>query len=131
MGVPGAAQRVFALRCRPGTFRSSAFCAVPDQRCTASAFTFTAPTTPAFARSRCTASGTLTVKLLDIPARLVLAVGAGAALYLIAVPLAMLLLSAFRGPADYLPFEPGARWTLEHVRALVSDPVLYSRILPG
>jgi iron(III) transport system permease protein len=60
----------------------------------------------------------------------VLAAGAGAALYLIAVPLAMLLLSAFRGPADYLPFEPGARWTLEHVRALIGDPVLYARILP-
>ena len=67
---------------------------------------------------------------LDLTARLVLAVGAGAALYLIAVPLAMLLLSAFRGPADYLPFEPGARWTLEHVQTLFSDPVLYARILP-
>jgi iron(III) transport system permease protein len=60
----------------------------------------------------------------------VLVVGAGAAIYLIAVPLTMLLVSAFRGPADYLPFEPGARWTLEHVRALVSDPVIYTRILP-
>ena len=63
-------------------------------------------------------------------AKLVLAVGAGAAIYLIAVPLAMLLLAAFRGPADYLPFEPGTRWTLEHVRALLADPVIYTRILP-
>src|SRR5262249_25672382 len=53
-----------------------------------------------------------------------------AAVYLIAVPLAMLLFAAFRGPADFLPFEPGARWTLEHVRALISDPVIYTRILP-
>src|SRR6476646_9282464 len=32
--VPGAAQRVFAVRCRPGTAASySALVAVPDQRC--------------------------------------------------------------------------------------------------
>ena len=67
---------------------------------------------------------------LDLPAKLVLALGAGAAIYLVAVPLAMLLFAAFRGPADFLPFEPGARWTLEHVRTLVTDPVLYQRILP-
>ncbi len=67
---------------------------------------------------------------LDLPAKLVLALGAGAAIYLVAVPLAMLLFAAFRGPADFLPFEPGARWTLEHVRALVTDPVLYQSILP-
>jgi iron(III) transport system permease protein len=67
---------------------------------------------------------------LDATARLVLAVGAGAAIYLIAVPLAMLLFAAFRGPADYLPFEPGARWTLEHVHALLTDPIIYTRILP-
>ena len=67
---------------------------------------------------------------LDFGARLVLAVGAGAAVYLIAVPLAMLLFAAFRGPADFLPFEPGAHWTFEHVRALVTDPVIYTRILP-
>jgi iron(III) transport system permease protein len=67
---------------------------------------------------------------LDWTARLVLAVGAGAALYLIAVPLAMLLFAAFRGPADVLPFEPGAQWTLQHVRALFDDPVIYERMLP-
>ena len=67
---------------------------------------------------------------LDVTAKLVLAVGAGAAIYLIAVPLAMLLFAAFRGPADYLPFEPGAHWTLEHVRALFTDPLIYTRILP-
>ena len=67
---------------------------------------------------------------LDVTAKLVLAVGAGAAIYLIAVPLAMLLFAAFRGPGDYLPFEPGARWTLQHMRALFTDPVIYTRILP-
>jgi iron(III) transport system permease protein len=67
---------------------------------------------------------------LDLTAKLVLAVVTGAAIYLIAVPLAMLLFAAFRGPADYLPFEPGARWTLEHVQALFTDPVVYTRILP-
>src|SRR4029450_2607501 len=67
---------------------------------------------------------------LDVTAKLVLAVVTGAAIYLIAVPLAMLLFAAFRGPADYLPFEPGARWTLEHVQALFTDPIIYTRILP-
>ena len=67
---------------------------------------------------------------LDLGARLVLAIGAGAAIYLIAVPMAMLVLTAFRGPADFLPFEPGARWTLEHLRALFTDPIIYARILP-
>ena len=67
---------------------------------------------------------------LDPTAKLVLALGAGAAIYLIAVPLAMLLVAAFRGPADFLPFEPGAQWTFEHVRTLVNDPVIYARILP-
>jgi iron(III) transport system permease protein len=67
---------------------------------------------------------------LDLTARLVLTLGAGAAVYLIAVPLAMLLFAALRGPADFLPFEPGAQWTLEHLRSLVSDPIIYTRILP-
>ena len=42
----------------------------------------------------------------------------------------MLLLAAFRGPADFLPFEPGAQWTLQHVRGLLDDPVVYRRMLP-
>ncbi len=67
---------------------------------------------------------------LDPGARLVLAIGAGAALYLIGVPLAMLLFAALRGPADHLPFESGAHWTLEHIRALFTDPIIYARILP-
>ncbi len=67
---------------------------------------------------------------LDVTARLVLAAAAGAAIYLIGVPLAMLLFAAFRGPADFLPFEPGARWTLDHIQALLTDPVIYTSILP-
>ena len=42
----------------------------------------------------------------------------------------MLIYAAFRGPADFLPFEPGAHFTFENVRALFSDPVLLRRILP-
>src|SRR6185369_10157974 len=45
-------------------------------------------------------------------------------------PVLMLLYAAFRGPSDYLPFEPGAQWTLENVREIFSDPVLATRILP-
>ena len=67
---------------------------------------------------------------LDLAAKLVLAAGALVAVYLIAAPLAMLLLTAVRGPADALPFEQGAQWTLEHFRAIYSDSVLYTRIIP-
>jgi iron(III) transport system permease protein len=64
---------------------------------------------------------------LDVTAKLVLAVGAGAAIYLIAVPLAMLLFAAFRGPGDYLPFEPGAGWTLPaYARAVYRSRHLHS-----
>jgi iron(III) transport system permease protein len=67
---------------------------------------------------------------LDLTARLVLAAGAGAALVLIGVPLAMLLIAALRGPADFLPFEPGAQWTFANIRALFTDPIIATRILP-
>ena len=71
---------------------------------------------------------------LDLTAKLVLAVVTGAAIYLIAVPLAMLLFAAFRGPADYLPFEPGARWithvgVAEDSRGLGVGGYLFSRAL--
>ena len=56
--------------------------------------------------------------------------GASLAVYLILVPLGMLLFAAFRGPSDYLPFEPGARWTLENFRAIYSEAALYQKILP-
>ena len=67
---------------------------------------------------------------LDFKARAVLLLGASLAVYLILVPLGMLLFAAFRGPSDYLPFEPGARWTLENFRAIYSESAIYSRILP-
>ena len=66
----------------------------------------------------------------DWSAYLIPAFGAAAAVYLIAVPLAMLIYAAFRGPADFLPFEPGAQWTLDNVRSVFSDPIMYGEIIP-
>lgn len=67
---------------------------------------------------------------LDVGGRLVLGAGVAFAVYLIAAPLCMLLLTAFRGPDQVLPFEAGAHWSLEHFRVVYSDPVLYTRVLP-
>jgi iron(III) transport system permease protein len=67
---------------------------------------------------------------LDLPAKLVLAGGVLIAIYLLAAPLGMLLTAAFRGPADMLPFESGARWTAENFRAIYGEPVLYRQIIP-
>src|SRR6185436_12801102 len=66
----------------------------------------------------------------DFGAVLVPLAGAAAAVFLVAVPVVMLLTAAFRGPSDYLPFEPGAQWTLENLREIFADPVLATRILP-
>ena len=66
----------------------------------------------------------------DLAATLVPAFGALVALILVGAPLAMLVFAAFRGPSDFLPFEPGAQFTLENVRALAVDPVFLTRILP-
>jgi iron(III) transport system permease protein len=43
----------------------------------------------------------------------------------------MLLVAAFRGPQDLLPFEPGARWTLENLAAVYLDRSLYTNIIPN
>jgi len=67
---------------------------------------------------------------IDIGEKLVPALGAAAALYLIAVPIIMLFYAAFHGPSDYLPFEAGSKWTLDNIRSVFSDPILYGRILP-
>lgn len=67
---------------------------------------------------------------LDTSGRVVLSVGVVLAVYLITAPLGMLLITAFRGPEQVLPFEPGAIWSLEHFRAVYSDPILYTRVLP-
>jgi iron(III) transport system permease protein len=66
----------------------------------------------------------------DWTSRAVPALGAAAAVYLIAVPLTMLIYAAFRGPADFLPFEAGAQWTFDNVRAVFTDPIMYGEIIP-
>jgi iron(III) transport system permease protein len=66
----------------------------------------------------------------DWSARLIPALGAAAAIYLVAAPLAMLVYAAFRGPADFLPFEAGAQWTFDNVRAVFTDPIMYGEIIP-
>lgn len=62
----------------------------------------------------------------------VIMVGAAvAALYLILAPLIALLFTAFRGPSDMLPFEPGAHWTFDNlVEVYVKTPLL-STVLPN
>ncbi|MGQ3029772.1 MAG: ABC transporter permease, partial [Ferrovibrionaceae bacterium] len=67
---------------------------------------------------------------LDLPARVVLSLAALAAAWLVLVPLAMLLFSAFRGPADFLPFEDGARWVTDNVARLYLNPGFFQRLLP-
>ncbi len=67
---------------------------------------------------------------LDWKARLVLTAGAFAVVYLIVVPLAMLLLTAFRGPSDFLPLENGAHWTLGNLSSVYRNAVLYDTIIP-
>lgn len=67
---------------------------------------------------------------IDLAGKLVLVTGAVVALYLMAAPLGMLLFTAFRGPADYLPFESGAQWTFENFRAVYQDAGLYRQIIP-
>jgi iron(III) transport system permease protein len=61
----------------------------------------------------------------------VMAVAAITALYLLMAPLLGLIATAFRGPADMLPFEPGAHWTLDNlVEVYVRTPLL-STVLPN
>src|SRR5438067_10891672 len=67
---------------------------------------------------------------LDVTGKLLLAVGVAAAIYLIAAPLAMLLFAAFRGPTDFLPFEPGARANSEHIARAYPASILYRLLLP-
>ena len=67
---------------------------------------------------------------LDLGGYITLSAAVAAALYLISAPLLLLLVAAFRGPGDLLPFEPGATWTLEHVRTIFTNPILYRVTLP-
>ncbi len=57
--------------------------------------------------------------------RVVLIAGVVAALALVSAPLLLLFTAAFRGPGDRLPFEPGAVWSLEHVRTIFENAALY------
>ncbi len=68
---------------------------------------------------------------LGLSGRLVLGLGIVAAVYLISAPLAMLLIAAFRGPKDLLPFEPGAHWTFDNLIAVYVDRSLYVTIIPN
>src|SRR4029453_10069732 len=68
---------------------------------------------------------------LGLAGGIVVAGAAAAAIYLVMAPLLALLATAFRGPSDLLPFEPGAHWTLDNlVDVYVSTPLL-SRVLPN
>ena len=53
-----------------------------------------------------------------------------AAVALVLGPLSMLLIVAFRGPQDLLPFEQGAQWTLANLAAIYLDANLYRSIIP-
>ena len=66
----------------------------------------------------------------DLGRMIVPPIGVAAAVFLIGVPLCMLFYAAFRGPADFLPFEPGARFTFENIAHVFDDPVLFRRIIP-
>ncbi|RDJ19914.1 iron ABC transporter permease [Bosea caraganae] len=68
---------------------------------------------------------------IGMAGKLILAGAAVVAIYLISVPLIFLLGTAFRGPADFLPFEPGSRWTLDNLWDVYLDPALYRSILPN
>lgn len=68
--------------------------------------------------------------ILDRTAVIILTLGALFAGYLIAAPLSMMFLTAFRGPRDFLPLEPEARWTFEHFQTIYADPTLYAQIIP-
>lgn len=54
-----------------------------------------------------------------------------AALYLVLAPLVALIATAFRGPGDMLPFEPGAHWTLDNLIDVYLKTPLLSTVLPN
>jgi iron(III) transport system permease protein len=54
-----------------------------------------------------------------------------AALYLVLAPLMALLFTAFRGPSDLLPFEPGAHWTFDNLIEVYVKTPLLSTVLPS
>lgn len=56
---------------------------------------------------------------------------AAAALYLVLAPLLALLATAFRGPSDMLPFEPGAHWTFDNLIDVYVNTPLLSTVVPS
>src|SRR5690349_23233016 len=53
------------------------------------------------------------------------------AIYLVMAPLLALLATAFRGPSDLLPFEPGAHWTLANLAEVYLGTNLLTTVLPN
>src|SRR5262249_51996535 len=54
-----------------------------------------------------------------------------AAIYLVMAPLLALLATAFRGPSDLLPFEPGAHWTIRNLLDVYVGTNLLTTVLPN
>src|SRR6478609_8373877 len=54
-----------------------------------------------------------------------------AAIYLVMAPLLALMSTAFRGPADLLPFEPGAHWTFDNLLEVYRGTNLLGTVLPN
>jgi iron(III) transport system permease protein len=54
-----------------------------------------------------------------------------AAVAVLGVPIFAVILASVRGPAEYLPIENGARWTLENFRYVYGEPRLYKDIVPN
>jgi iron(III) transport system permease protein len=54
-----------------------------------------------------------------------------AAIYLVMAPLLALIATAFRGPSDLLPFEPGAQWTLANLYDVYIGTNLLTAVLPN
>jgi iron(III) transport system permease protein len=68
---------------------------------------------------------------LGLAGGLVMAGAAAAALYLVMAPLLALLATAFRGPSDLLPFEPGAHWTFDNLIEVYARTPLLSTVVPN
>jgi iron(III) transport system permease protein len=49
---------------------------------------------------------------------------------LLGVPLLLVLIAAFRGPTEFLPFESGTYWTVENFKYVFRDTSLYLKVIP-
>lgn len=68
---------------------------------------------------------------LGLAGGIVVVGAAAAAIYLVMAPLLALLATAFRGPSDLLPFEPGAHWTFDNLIDVYVNTPLLSSVLPN